>query len=88
MLHVYINFQQPTYFLISVIKCTAFPNLENGETTCTDDNNYGSTCTFQCEAGFDLIGSVDATCGGDASSTTGKWDQEQPVCAGMITPRK
>ena len=60
----------------------------NGESlVCSDDDNFGSTCTFTCLSGFGIEGSSTSTCGGDGSSSTGSYDSPAPTCEGNYGSR-
>ena len=41
---------------------------------------YGTVATFSCMIGFGLVGTVNRTCGGDGSNTTGIFDGSEPTC--------
>ena len=67
----------------AAITCPALSAPANGNApSCTDSNNYGSVCTFTCNAGFGIVGSSTSTCDGDGSSTTGSFNSTAPTCEG------
>ena len=51
--------------------------VDNGDVTCTDKNNFNSTCSFSCKDGYDVSGSVNLTC-----TDKGTWDSDAPTCEG------
>ena len=50
--------------------------------TCSNSNNYGSSCTFTCTSGFGLSSTAAVECTGDGTSTTGTWSSAAPTCTG------
>lgn len=53
------------------MSCPALSIPQNGMHNCSDkDFTYGATCTFKCDDGYDLSGSVYRTC--DFNGWTGK----------------
>jgi len=56
------------------------PPMNGYSPSCTDGDNYGSTCTFTCMAGFTLVGSATSTCTGDGTSEIGSFDNPAPTC--------
>lgn len=51
-----------------------FPPL-NGKIKCSDADNYGSECVYECDNGFDILGSNQATC-----NAQGRWVGGRPLC--------
>jgi len=72
-------FDAPT---CQAITCSALSAPANGNApTCTNDNNYGSVCTFTCMDGYSVTGSTSSTCGdGDGTSATGSFSGTPPTC--------
>ncbi|XP_077967218.1 sushi, von Willebrand factor type A, EGF and pentraxin domain-containing protein 1-like [Styela clava] len=71
--------------------CTAIPvhcpEIDPAQLTvstlfmCTDDNNLGSVCQFQCDSGAELDGNVTKVNCTDPSGTgNGEWSHELPNC--------
>ncbi|CAG5085953.1 Oidioi.mRNA.OKI2018_I69.PAR.g11061.t1.cds [Oikopleura dioica] len=58
--------------------CEAIPVPENGESSCTDGRNLGSTCAFSCPAGTRLIGDKASTCTGFGGLAN--WTTQAPLC--------
>ena len=52
---------------------------------CTNDNKHGSTCAFQCNQGYQLVGVSAVTCVGDSLSKVGTWDHDTPLCQGTFS---
>ena len=52
--------------------------------TCTNNNAFGSSCSFGCSSGKGLSDNAAITCGGDDQSTTGTWSAAAPTCSGKI----
>ena len=70
--------------VIAVLRCLPFlipPYMAEPE--CTDDNVWGSTCTFSCLFGAQLVGAHSATCSMETGGMTWKYEDGQaPVCEG------
>ena len=54
------------------------PNLNNGIIQCSNGTNaeYEANCTFSCDVGYQLQGTLNGTCLMD-----GTWSEGMPVCA-------
>merc|ERR1712136_241581 len=62
------------------IACPALVAPEFGSMSCsTSDHAIGTTCTFSCMPGYDLVGAVSSTC-----LATGLYDQMAPTCAMIV----
>lgn len=62
----------------TVIRCNSLKVPSHASVQCQDpigDSSYGSTCSIQCEKGFDLIGTNFTKC-----SSQGNWSHALPVC--------
>lgn len=68
-----------------VVQCPALQKLENGFTSCGDDEDrefsYGNTCSFRCAPGYHLVGSTTTTC-----TSAAVWTESTPRCAGESVP--
>lgn len=64
-----------------VVQCPALQELENGLTSCGDDEDrefsYGNTCSFSCVPGYHLVGPTTITC-----TSAAVWTDSVPRCAG------
>ena len=64
---------------ISITECRPFTAPDNGDIECSlgDDGqpSLGDTCTFTCDNGYKLSGSVIRSCQID-----GSWSDTEPVC--------
>ena len=74
-------------FSFTVIKCSALPNIENGDIVYSDDisepYDYGTTATYQCDSGYELTGGDTVrTCTGDGSSPVVQWNGIETKCTG------
>ena len=60
-------------------KCKPVGQIDNGQVTCSKGNELKSTCTYECDYGYGLIGSSETTC---VSSGTGQpdWSEKPPIC--------
>ncbi|XP_039257209.2 P-selectin-like [Styela clava] len=61
----------------------------NGKVVCTQENRYGSTCTFRCDEFYDMDGTTNLTLSstcveGDNGEAIGKWTLAAPTCS-LIT---
>merc|ERR1712136_705181 len=62
------------------ITCPAFTAPANGAVSCSDSVNFGSVCTFTCNAGYAVNGALTSTCGaGAGTSATGSFDAVAPT---------
>ena len=50
--------------------------------SCSKENKFGSSCTFQCSNGYALSSSTPVVCTGTSSSAIGSWDSSAPTCSG------
>ncbi|XP_064384964.1 uncharacterized protein LOC135333878 isoform X2 [Halichondria panicea] len=48
--------------------------------------DFGTTATYQCDAGFGLVGETMSRCGGDGSSSNGVWTGTPPTCEAITCP--
>ncbi|KAK5870182.1 hypothetical protein PBY51_024837 [Eleginops maclovinus] len=59
------------------VRCPPLPRPDNGYLSCFGGNlTFNSTCRFQCNRGFQIIGSSEVTC-----EDTGVWSGPRPTCA-------
>lgn len=66
-----------------VVQCNRLKAPHNAIISCENplgEHSYGSTCTVECNKGFDLIGTNTTKC-----SSQGQWSPQLPVCQGKIT---
>ncbi|KAM4860600.1 E-selectin [Thomomys bottae] len=62
----------------NVVECDALTNPANGVRNCSQgpgSSPWNTTCTFDCEEGYEVLGSATLTC-----TSSGHWDHEEPVC--------
>nr|QKY88668.1 putative C3b soluble receptor CR1_S2 [Botryllus schlosseri] len=59
---------------------------ENGDLLCSNGNEKGSVCKFQCEPNFKLVGDEITTCVDEGVGAA--WSSEFPVCAPTCQPAK
>ena len=74
-------------FIITAIMCPPLSWMyEYEEIQCTDENRWGSTCTFICIEGYGIVGSQTLTCEDDEweSSPNGQWSDPEPYCEGIV----
>ena len=64
---------------IAVTTCPVLSAPDNGQISCSPGNDSpGDTCTFTCDDGFQLEGTMSRTCQDD-----GTWDgEDDTVCLG------
>ena len=60
------------------LKCEE-TSLLNGQVDCTNDNFYGSFCTYKCSEGYELIGNSVSKCTSSGNGNT-YWDNDAPTC--------
>ena len=58
------------------IDCGDLSDIPNGNVVIAPDTSLGSTATYSCDAGFNLVGEDTRTC-----QTNGEWSGEEPSCA-------
>lgn len=66
-----------------VVQCSRLKAPHKASLRCDNplgEHSYGSTCTVQCNKGFDLIGTNMTEC-----SSQGQWRSGLPVCQGKTT---
>ena len=66
------------YFYHSEGPCSTLTNPSNGVVTWTGLTS-GSTATYTCNSGYELIGNTVRTC------QNGRWSGQAPTCSGMTT---
>uniref|UniRef100_H3DQT8 E-selectin n=1 Tax=Tetraodon nigroviridis TaxID=99883 RepID=H3DQT8_TETNG len=62
----------------AVVQCNRLKAPHNAIISCENplgEHSYGSTCTVECNKGFDLIGTNTTKC-----SSQGQWSPQLPVC--------
>ena len=55
--------------------CGLLPAPRHGKVTCSAGGTFGSTCDFECDTGYSLVGSKERTCEADHA-----WSGSQPFC--------
>ncbi|XP_076807337.1 sushi, von Willebrand factor type A, EGF and pentraxin domain-containing protein 1-like [Clavelina lepadiformis] len=63
------------------VKCRDFEEFDNGLLACTNFNFFESTCNFQCNSGYDLVGESTSTCQADRT-----FSNMQPICEKIECP--
>ncbi|XP_004425115.1 PREDICTED: E-selectin isoform X1 [Ceratotherium simum simum] len=61
-----------------VVECDALTNPANGVMECSQGPGgfpWNTTCAFDCEEGFELVGPQHLQC-----TSSGNWDNEKPTC--------
>ncbi|NWU59352.1 SRPX2 protein, partial [Dromas ardeola] len=62
---------------VQVRRCPVLKPPQNGYLSCTSDgNNYGATCEYLCEGGYERQGTSLRVC-----QSTQQWTGSQPLCA-------
>ncbi|KAJ7371255.1 hypothetical protein OS493_027369 [Desmophyllum pertusum] len=65
-----------------IITCADLPTQAHGVKKCTGNGNeYGNTCTFTCDVGYERKGSSTRTCQAD-----GQWSGSQATCEARKCP--
>lgn len=59
-----------------MIECPAIPAPKNGAMNCSKQFQFQSVCKFECDEGYELLGSEATTC--QLSRT---WTNDRPLCA-------
>uniref|UniRef100_A0A8D0D451 L-selectin n=1 Tax=Sander lucioperca TaxID=283035 RepID=A0A8D0D451_SANLU len=63
-------------FVPPAMECPPLSQPDNGYLSCSGGNlTFNSTCRFECQPGFLIIGPPDVTC-----SVTGVWSGPRPIC--------
>lgn len=66
--------------LETAITCSVLPTQAHGSKACTGKGyEYGNTCTFTCDVGYERKGSFTRTCQADR-----QWSGTQTTCEGMV----
>uniref|UniRef100_F7AJJ2 Uncharacterized protein n=1 Tax=Ciona intestinalis TaxID=7719 RepID=F7AJJ2_CIOIN len=67
--------------ICQIVSCDLQPPPINGGVLCTAGHNFGSVCTFHCNAGYSVNGSAVATCQDNFDGDTdGVWSSPPPIC--------
>ena len=66
------------FTFVSGKTCPAVVEPENGSANCTDDNVFGSRCSFSCNEGYQLEGRSLIKCTGEG------WDFGSPICESKL----
>ncbi len=62
----------------TVVSCDSpLTDPANGQVKTSSGTTFGSTASYSCDAGYNLTGSTERTCGAD-----GMWSLSEPVCEG------
>ncbi|XP_013376814.1 PREDICTED: E-selectin [Chinchilla lanigera] len=64
-----------------VVECEALTKPANGVIQCFQSPErfpWNTTCVFECEQGFELIGTANVQC-----TSSGIWDNEKPTCQAL-----
>ena len=67
-----------SYTLLSFcvgIDCGPLPHIANGQVSIAPDTRLGSTATYTCISGYNLVGKETRTC-----EANEEWSGEEPVC--------
>ena len=57
------------------IDCGPLPHIANGQVSTAPDTRLGSTATYTCNSGYNLVGNETRTCNAHE-----EWSGEEPVC--------
>lgn len=57
------------------INCGPLPDIANGKVVIAPDTRLGSTATYSCNAGFNLVGADTRRC-----QASGQWSGQEPSC--------
>merc|ERR1712168_434286 len=66
----------PTCILIKP-KCKPVMQIANGKVSCSSKNDLKSTCLYECDYGYALIGSSQTICEGSGNPD---WSSKPPIC--------
>jgi len=79
---------KPTCREHAAITCAELTIPRNAERMqCTDGDNLGSTCAFECRLGYKMVGDLLMTCRESSASgiSVGVWDGIPPLCRDPLT---
>jgi len=68
----------------NVVECNALTKPANGTMDCLESSGnfpWNTTCAFECEEGFELMGPKRLQC-----TSSGNWDNKKPTCKGRVAP--
>ncbi|XP_070554221.1 sushi, von Willebrand factor type A, EGF and pentraxin domain-containing protein 1-like [Ptychodera flava] len=72
-------------FTCTKITCNALSSPAHGNKLCdSTDNDLGTTCTFTCDMGYDLVGSSDSKC--EMKNRAEGWTNAVPICRVKFCP--
>ncbi len=74
---------------LAAVTCSELSTPDNGQVLYASaitlaPFDFGTTATYQCDAGFGLVGETMSRCGGDGSSSNGVWTGTPPTCEGTM----
>ena len=64
--------------ILTVVDCGSLASPTNGQVSLTT-TTFGSTATYECDTGFNLIGDMERTC-----QENGQWTGGAPTCEGIL----
>ena len=62
-------------FTSTVVDCNNLPDPTNGQVSHTAGTTFGQTATYDCDAGYGLVGDSTRMC-----QATGMWSGSSPTC--------
>ena len=65
------------YLYAVVVDCGSLASPANGQVSLTT-TTFGSTATYECDAGYVLVGGETRTC-----QESGSWSGQDPECRGI-----
>nr|CAB3266737.1 sushi, von Willebrand factor type A, EGF and pentraxin domain-containing protein 1-like [Phallusia mammillata] len=77
--------EEPT---CEIIRCKPTPtNPDDGLVFCTEEDKFGSICSYFCDLGFQLVGDSRSTCYGDTDNNGfGEFDTQPGYCEAITCP--
>ena len=71
------NQQNHVFLFMTAVNCGTLSNPANGQVSHNAGTTYGQTATYNCNTGYDLMGSSTRTC-----QSTRRWSESAPNCQG------
>ena len=66
--------------------CSSIMEILHGSVICdSDTNSVGSSCKYQCDKGFKLVGTAESICSLDKDEFSAFWSQNPPFCEGKYS---
>ncbi|XP_071786151.1 uncharacterized protein [Asterias amurensis] len=74
------------YITVRVLRCQPLQAPASGSLVQCPSNIYGSTCSFTCNTGYQLIGNESRKCEKNGEAPLVEWTEQNPTCSPISCP--